>query len=116
MTTPTAMSALRFHLAATLAALACAAFTPAQAQQTGPMAWQVVGSDARGPVAVKTNDMFVDLPTGFAFVKTPGGWTFVGQLDAAQRARLPAGTITSLLPPDDAEPRYAQAVPSAARP
>lgn len=51
-------------------------------------------------VAVRDYDVFVDLPTAFAFVKMPTGWKFVGKLDADQLRRLPQGTITSLLPAD----------------
>jgi hypothetical protein len=80
-------------LALTFAALA-AALPSVQAQA------------AEAP-AVKDWDVFVDLPTGFAFVKTPLGWKFVRQLDAEQMARLPATTLTSLLPVDDGEVRYA---------
>jgi hypothetical protein len=73
-------------LASLLAALA---FAPAQAQQ--------------GPVDVKDYDVFVDLPTAFAFIKLPTGWKFIGKLDADQLRHLPAETLTSLLPAD--EPR-----------
>lgn len=49
-------------------------------------------------VVVNEYDVFVDLPTAFAFVKLPSGWKFVGKLDAEQLRHLPAGTLTSLLP------------------
>jgi hypothetical protein len=61
---------------------------------------------AEAPI-VKDWDVFVDLPTGFAFVKTPLGWKFVRQLDAEQMSRLPTSTLTSLLPADDGAVRYA---------
>lgn len=63
---------------------------------------------AAGPVAaqgvapqVRTLDIYVDLPTGFTFVKMPAGWKFVGKLDAAQMRDLPSTTLTSLLPADE---------------
>jgi hypothetical protein len=80
-------------LALTFAAFA-AALPPALAQA------------AEAPVA-KDWDVFVDLPTGFAFVKTPLGWKFVRQLDDEQMARLPATSLTSLLPADDGDVHYA---------
>jgi len=58
-------------------------------------------------VVVKEYDVFVDLPTAFAFIKLPTGWKFIGKLDADQLRRLPAGTLTSLLPPDDDSTRLA---------
>jgi hypothetical protein len=58
-------------------------------------------------VPVKDLDVFVDLPTGFTFVKMPAGWKFVGKLGADQIRRLPASTLTSLLPPEEVEIRTA---------
>jgi hypothetical protein len=52
---------------------------------------------------VKDLDVFVDLPTGFTFIKMPAGWKFVGRLEAGQLRHLPATTLTSLLPPDEDE-------------
>jgi len=59
------------------------------------------------PVVVKDFDVYVDLPTAFAFVKLSKGWKFIGKLDADQLRHLPAGTVTSLLPGSgsDSEPQ-----------
>jgi hypothetical protein len=78
--------------AVALAALALAFALPTQA--------------AEAPV-VKDWDVYVDLPTRFAFVKTPLGWKFVRQLDEEQMTRLPRTTLTSLLPADDGGVRFA---------
>jgi len=64
-------------------------------------------AQSAGSVPVKDWDVFVDLPTGFAFVKTPMGWKFVRQLDDEQLGRLPASTLTSLLAPDETDIHYA---------
>lgn len=56
---------------------------------------------------VRDLDVFVDLPTGFTFVKMPAGWKFVGKLEADQMRNLPASTLTSLLPPEQDEVRTA---------
>lgn len=62
---------------------------------------------------VKDLDVFVDVPTGFTFVKMPAGWKFVGKLEAEQMRNLPSTTLTSLLPPDQEEIRTAVAPQSA---
>ncbi len=83
-----------FRIAAT-AAIALAGFAaalPAQAQSF---------------VQTKDWDVYVDLPTRFAYVKTPTGWTFVRQLDEAQMAQLPASTLTALLPREEPEIQWA---------
>lgn len=71
------------------------------------LATSLARAEPASSVPVKDWDVFVDLPTGFAFVKTPLGWKFVRQLDDEQLARLPASTLTSLLPPDETSIRYA---------
>lgn len=62
------------------------------------------------PIEVKDWDVYVDLPTRFAFVKTPARWVFVRQLDEEQMTRLPRTTLTALLPIDDSEIHYAHPV------
>ena len=55
---------------------------------------------------VRTLDVYVDLPTGFTFVKMPVGWKFVGKLEADQMRDLPGTVHTTLLPPGE-ERQYA---------
>ena len=62
---------------------------------------------AQSFVPVRDWDVYVDLPTRFAYVKTPDHWVFVRQLDEEQMARLPATTLTALLPAEAPEIRYA---------
>lgn len=62
---------------------------------------------AQSFVPVRDWDVYVDLPTGFAYVKTPQRWVFVRQLDAGQMGRLPESTLTALLPPQAQEIRWA---------
>ena len=50
------------------------------------------------PFKVQDFAVFVDPPTGFVFVKMPAGWKFVGKVDHATVASLPASVFTSLLP------------------
>jgi len=67
-----------------------------------------VQAQAPPPVPVKDFDIFIDLPTGFVFLKLPAAWKFVGKLDEKDLHALPAGVITSLLPPDPADAPLAQ--------
>lgn len=62
---------------------------------------------AQSFVPVREWDVYVDLPTRFAYVKTPDRWVFVRQLDEEQMTRLPASTLTALLPPQTPEIHYA---------
>ena len=78
--------------------------SPAQAQDPGQ------GQEALA-VVVKDYDVFVDLPTAFAYIKLPAGWKFIGKLDAEQLRRLPQGTLTSLLPAEQSATRYAAKAP-----
>lgn len=77
---------------AALAIAAAAVSTPSQAQSF---------------VQVKEWDVYVDLPTRFAYVKTPMGWKFIRQLDEAQMDRLHPTTLTALLPAELPEIHYA---------
>jgi hypothetical protein len=54
----------------------------------------------QGPA--KTFDVFVDQPTGFTFVKMPGGWKFVGAVSKEDARHLPKTVLTSVVPDDDA--------------
>ncbi|TXC65804.1 hypothetical protein FSC37_06450 [Piscinibacter aquaticus] len=78
------------------AALALAAFAaalPAQAQSF---------------VQTRDWDVYVDVPTRFAYVKTPvKGWVFVRQLDEAQMQNLHPTTLTALLPREADEIHWA---------
>ncbi len=81
----------------TLAALALAlasfaAALPAQAQSF---------------VQVRDWDVYVDLPTGFAYVKTPQRWVFVRRLDEQQLQHLHPSTLTALLPAEQPEIQWA---------
>ena len=94
------IQSLLFTFFAIVAALYVSLASPpaqAQAQAQVPAA----------PVEVKDYDVFVDLPTAFAFVKLPGGWKFIGKLDTEQLRHLPPGTLTALLPPEDTPTRMA---------
>lgn len=66
-----------------------------------------VPAQAQSFVQTKEWDVYVDLPTRFAYVKTPMGWKFVRQLDESQMAQLHPTTLTALLPPEQPEIRYA---------
>lgn len=61
--------------------LVAAAVLPAQAETTLP---------------VEDFGVFVDLPTGFAYVKTPSGWHFVRQIEASRLSELHPSTFVSL--------------------
>lgn len=64
-------------------------------------------AQAQSFIQTKDWDVYVDLPTRFAYVKTPMGWKFVRQLDEAQMEQLHPTTLTALLPPEQPEIRYA---------
>jgi hypothetical protein len=71
------------------------------------IAFAVPAAHAQSFVQVRDWDVYVDMPTGFAYVKTPVGWRFVRKLDDEQMARLPSSTLTALLPPEQPELLYA---------
>lgn len=62
---------------------------------------------AQSFVPVRDWDVYVDLPTRFAYVKTPLGWKYIRQLDEAQMAQLPPSTLIALLAPEQPEIRWA---------
>ena len=64
-------------------------------------------AQAQSFVQTRDWDVYVDLPTRFAYVKTPMGWTFVRQLDEAQMDHLHPTTLTALVPAEQPEIRYA---------
>lgn len=48
------------------------------------------------PVPVQDFSVFVDIATGFAFVKTPSGWRFVRQIEAEKLTQLHPSTLVAL--------------------
>jgi hypothetical protein len=76
-----AMTTLTQRLA--IAATLCLAGTASFAQGPSPAEQ---GTITTSPVQYSPNDyqVFVDAPTGYAFIKTPSGWKFVKQLNEAQ--------------------------------
>lgn len=65
-------------------------------------------AQAQSFIPTRDWDVYVDLPTRFAYVKTPAkGWVFVRQLDDAQMDRLHPTTLTALLPREAEEIRWA---------
>lgn len=102
----------RLLTAATAASLTLTTSLAAVAATTSATAPIPAGS-AVDRVSVKDFDVFVDLQTGFAFVRTPDRWTFVRKLDAAQLKNLPPSTLTALAvnPADGGQfgARYAEA-------
>lgn len=52
------------------------------------------------PTAAKEFDVYVELATGNAYIKTPAGWRYIRQLDEAQLQQLPPTTLTTLAATD----------------
>ena len=65
-------------------------------------------AQAQSFIQTRDWDVYVDVPTRFAYVKTPAkGWVFVRQLDEAQMQRLHPSTLTALLPREDLDIHWA---------
>jgi hypothetical protein len=64
-------------------------------------------AQAQSFIQTKDWDVYVDLPTRFAYVKTPTGWKFVRQLDEAQMAHLHPTTLIALLPREQEDIHWA---------
>lgn len=93
-----------------ITALAALAFAVA-----APLAQAQIAADG-STAEVKDWDVFVDLPTGFAYVKTPARWVFVRQLSDEQLDSLPATTLVSLLSAEElGETRLAEIMRRPAR-
>jgi hypothetical protein len=60
---------------------------------------QAVPGTSQGAVAAtaKNFDVFVDRPTGFTFVKLPGGWKFAGKVSPSDMRHLPSTVLTSVV-------------------
>jgi hypothetical protein len=84
---------MKTSLSALAAALLLAAPLVSFAQTAAPATAQ----GAPAPYSV-----FVDQPTGYTFVKMPGGWKFVGAVSKEEAQHVPATVLTSVLPADPA--------------
>jgi hypothetical protein len=78
--------AMKKSLSALVAALLVASPFAASAETAAPAA-------SPAPYSV-----FVDQPTGFTFVKLPGGWKFVGAVSKEEAQHVPSSVLTSVLP------------------
>lgn len=101
-------AAVLLLLAASFAASAADAAPPvSRSEIDGASNGAAVDVDAPAAITVKPYDVFVDLPSGFAFVRLPAGWKFVGALHAAELRSLPPTVLTTLLPPESEPERQA---------
>jgi hypothetical protein len=81
-------SVLRTLIAATIVMASSTVFAQA-----------VPGTSQGAAVAPAKNfDVFVDKPTGFTFVKLPGGWKFAGKVSPDEMRDLPSTVLTSVVP------------------
>lgn len=65
-----------------IAAALCLAATGSFAQ--GGASAETANTPSAAQVSPNEYTVFVDEPTGYAFIKTPSGWKFMKQLDNAQ--------------------------------
>jgi hypothetical protein len=79
---------LRTLIAATIVAASSSAVFAQTAPET---------SHAVAAMPAKNFDVFVDKPTGFTFVKLPGGWKFAGKVSPNDMRHLPSTVLTSVV-------------------
>jgi hypothetical protein len=79
---------------------------PATAQEKKPLELHyTAGTPPKTVRAIPTKEarilpdftVFLDPPTGFVFVKLPGGWKFVGKVGDEDGVQVPANVVTELL-------------------
>jgi hypothetical protein len=60
---------------------------------------QAVPATSQGAAVApaKNFDVFVDRPTGFTFVKLPGGWKFAGKVSPNDMRHMPSTVLTSVV-------------------
>lgn len=88
-------------LAAPVAALALSLTTPARAQEelrSRLTSYQATPCKLRESARPGDYRVFVDRPTGFAFVCTPAGWVFARQLPGVAASAESGVALTAPLP------------------